>query len=842
MMLQLDQVRFGYEEQAPAVADVSLTVAPGEIVALIGGNGSGKSTVGRLAAGALLPDAGTVRVDGFDAHDVGARDEVRRRVGLIMQNPVDQIVSTVVADEVAFGPQNLGVRGDELRRRVRTALAAVGLADYEDRDVNALSGGEQQRLAIAGVLAMEPSYLVLDEAFSMVDSAERPALRRLMRHVVAKRNMGLLTITHDPLEALAATRVVVLEAGRTVWDGTPDELVGGERARLQGLLLESGYTRGLTAAFDAGYRLASGVEPEAVAAWLAGVGAAARRAVERALASERAAGASCDDVPALLRAEGVAAGYDARPVLRGADVALKAGRVALLAGASGSGKSTLATVLAGLREPQEGAVALVQPDEAPCGSHERPVAPGDVALAFQHPEGQLFLDSVEAELRFGPEHLGCAADEVERRAAHAAEALGIDASLLARDPFSLSGGQARRAALAAVLALDAPVVILDEPTAGLDAASRRRLHAVVRGLAREGRAVLVISHDLEEWLEVADELLLMEGGGVRTVLDGRPDRLEEAFARAGLAVPEAWRLRALMSAPPAGEGPVAEMFGEGAAGHASRGAEKLSEGPQREQRDLVPEEPRGRLDARVKIILLLVGIAGVFMTGNLAVLALWAVAAVALALRAGMGARALLRAVRPAAVLMAIIMVVNLVSCDGTADVALAGTWGLSIAGGLRAAVAVARIALMLVLSLMVTATTTPVAVADAVVRLGAPLARWGVPVEELGMVLSLALRFIPLVTEEVHRVELAQRSRGVQFDEGGLVARIQVWKTVLVPVMVGLFRRADRLGAAMDARCYHESRRAPRDPRPLARLDRLALAGGLAGIAALVAVSYLCS
>ena len=537
-MLQLDQVCFGYEGQGPAVTDVSLTVAPGEIVALIGGNGSGKSTVGRLAAGALMPDAGTVRVDGIDPHDVGARDEVRRRVGLIMQNPVDQIVSTVVADEVAFGPQNLGVRGDELRRRVHTALAAVGLADYEDRDVNALSGGEQQRLAIAGVLAMEPSYLVLDEAFSMVDSAERPALRRLMRHLVGKRNMGLMTITHDPLEALAATRVVVLEAGRTVWTGTPDELVGRERARFQALLLESGYARGLAAAFDAGYRLSSGVEPEAVAAWLWTAGVAAQQAVERAVAPERAAGAPCDDAPVLLRAEGVVAGYDARPVLRGADVALKAGRVALLAGASGSGKSTLATVLAGLREPQEGAVALACPGSAARGAQEGPVIPGDVALAFQHPEGQLFLDSVEAELRFGPEHLGCAAEEVDRRAAHEAEALGIDTSLLARDPFSLSGGQARRAALAAVLALDAPVVILDEPTAGLDAAGRSQMHALARACADDGRAIIVISHDLEEWMAEVDHVALLSDGRVAWMgTPGELSRDRDAFEAASMEPP-----------------------------------------------------------------------------------------------------------------------------------------------------------------------------------------------------------------------------------------------------------------------------------------------------------------
>ena len=179
-------------------------------------------------------------------------------------------------------------------------------------------------------------------------------------------------------------------------------------------------------------------------------------------------------------------------MLRDVSLALEAGTVTLMAGGSGAGKSTLATVLAGLAEPLAGSVAYA--------------GEGRPALAFQQPENQLFLESVEAELAFGPRQLGCDEAEVRRRVDEAAEALGLDGELLARDPFSLSGGQARRVALGCVLTLDASAVILDEPTSGLDAASRRSLHKVVRGLAHAGRAVLVISHDLEEWLGVADRV------------------------------------------------------------------------------------------------------------------------------------------------------------------------------------------------------------------------------------------------------------------------------------------------------------------------------------------------
>ena len=230
-MLEACGVSFSYGED-PVLQGASFSVAPGELVALVGGNGSGKSTLGRLLAGALLPEAGSVVCEGFDSSEPDSRPEVRRMVGLVVQNPADQLVSTVVADEVGFGPQNLGLSAFEVGVRVDAALETVGLAGCGTREVNALSGGEQQRLALAGVLAMEPAYLVLDETLSMVDSAERPQLRALVRRLARERGIGVVMVTHDPIEALGADRVVVLQEGRALWSGEPDTLVRNERELL----------------------------------------------------------------------------------------------------------------------------------------------------------------------------------------------------------------------------------------------------------------------------------------------------------------------------------------------------------------------------------------------------------------------------------------------------------------------------------------------------------------------------------------------------------------------------------------------------------------------------------
>ena len=226
-MIEVSAARVRYRDGEPAALDgIDLRIERGSVVALVGSNGSGKSTLAQLLCGMRLADEGSCTVDGIDpARGADDRREVRRAVGLVRQHPSDQIVSTVVADEVAFGPRNLGLGSDEVARRVEAALGAVGLDGFIDRDTGALSGGEQQLLALAGVLAMEPSYLVLDEASSMLDSTARPAFRALVRSLAAERGVGVIQVTHDPVEVLGSDRAVVLDAGRVVFDGEPSALL-----------------------------------------------------------------------------------------------------------------------------------------------------------------------------------------------------------------------------------------------------------------------------------------------------------------------------------------------------------------------------------------------------------------------------------------------------------------------------------------------------------------------------------------------------------------------------------------------------------------------------------------
>lgn len=551
-MLEASKVSVHYRGgDAAALDGVSLRVDAGEIVSLVGANGSGKSTLGALLCAMRLPDTGSVTVDGADpARSAADRREMRRRVGLVRQHPFDQLVSTVVFDEVAFGPRNLGLDRDAVRARVDRALARVGLDGLERRDTTALSGGEQQRLALAGVLAMEPSYIVLDEASSMLDASARPRCRALVAELAAS-DIGIVQITHDPLEILSSRRVVVLDTGRVAFEGTPLDLLFDHADLWDGTIVSHPAVEALRYACGRGFHPSGTPTPQAAVSWLLEGYRASR--IDRAdiahaltCCEGRVAGgvrrdACPENANPVIAIDGVSYSYDGRErVLRDVSLDLRAGEVALIAGTSGSGKSTLACIAAGLIASDAGTVAV-------CGAAPRP---GDVGMAFQRPEDQLFCESVADELAFAPRNLGCDGEEVAARVRRAAGFVGLDDALMDRYPFELSGGQARRVAVGSVLSLDAAAYILDEPTAGLDAAGRAHMHVLARSLADAGCAVAIISHDLEEWLGVVDRVVFVRDG--RIVWSGSAGSLHEdadAFDVAGLDAPLSFELaRALKDA------------------------------------------------------------------------------------------------------------------------------------------------------------------------------------------------------------------------------------------------------------------------------------------------------
>ena len=225
--IEFDRVCFSYDGKVDVLHDITFAVPEGQFVCLLGGNGSGKSTCVRMMNALLVPDGGQVRVFGMDTADKKQTRAVRQTCGMVFQNPDDQLVESVVADDVAFGPHNLGLPEDEVRARTDEALEAVGIAHLAQREVHTLSGGQKQRVAIAGILAMKPRIIVFDEAMSMLDPAGRMEFLRVIRKLHAS-GMSLVMVTHDMGLAAIAERALVFADGRIMADLPPEKLMADE--------------------------------------------------------------------------------------------------------------------------------------------------------------------------------------------------------------------------------------------------------------------------------------------------------------------------------------------------------------------------------------------------------------------------------------------------------------------------------------------------------------------------------------------------------------------------------------------------------------------------------------
>lgn len=226
-LIEIQNVSYAYEDAAAkALNNVSLTINDGEFVAVVGHNGSGKSTLAKHLNALLLPTEGKVLVDGMDTADEADTLSIRQRVGMVFQNPDNQLVTTIVEEDVAFGPENIGVPGNEIRTRVDRALAAVGMEKYAHSAPNMLSGGQKQRIAIAGMLAMQPKVLVLDEATAMLDPKGRRDIIDLVTKLHRENGITVVMITQYMEEAIGADRVAVMSGGELILEGTPKEVFG----------------------------------------------------------------------------------------------------------------------------------------------------------------------------------------------------------------------------------------------------------------------------------------------------------------------------------------------------------------------------------------------------------------------------------------------------------------------------------------------------------------------------------------------------------------------------------------------------------------------------------------
>jgi len=524
-LIKLQDVHFSYRapdtEPIAALAGIDLEIREGEFVALIGANGSGKSTLAKIFNALLVPDSGLALIAGLDTREKSSLPRIRTTIGMVFQRPQDQIVATTVGEDVAFGPGNMKLPQEEIRARVNFSLKETGLSSFRNRASYLLSAGETQRLALAGVLAMRPSCIIFDETTAMLDPAGRKMVLEQAERLHSSGHT-IIFITHLMEEAAQANRVIVLQDGKIVMEGAPPE-VFSRRSRLRKAGLD------LPPSAKAADSLKKFI-PDIPEFILTDFQLIANMPVY--------AGASFLPPEPLeekndhrmievinLSYEYMLGTPSTHPALKEVSMQANRGNVHGLVGPTGSGKTTLIQHLNGLLRPQSGTV-IVNGQNLSDPALDLKALRRSAGLAFQQPEDQIFEQYAGDEIAYAPKNLGMEgklADIVR----YAMETVGLDFETYKnRLTATLSSGEKRKVALASVLATRPEILLLDEPTAGLDPRSRSEIASHLQSLKDKGITMVISTHQYEETAGLMDRVSVLAGG--RSRMQGTPG---EVFTR-----------------------------------------------------------------------------------------------------------------------------------------------------------------------------------------------------------------------------------------------------------------------------------------------------------------------
>ncbi|WP_315576418.1 energy-coupling factor transporter ATPase [Oribacterium parvum] len=613
-------------ETLSALSALNFSIEEGSFVCILGHNGSGKSTLAKLFNALQLPTEGTVLVSGMDSREEKNIFPIRREVGMVFQNPDNQIIASVVEEDVGFGPENIGLPTDEIWQRVNNALSAVHMEAYRLKSPNHLSGGQKQRVAIAGTLAMEPKTIVLDEPTAMLDPSGRKEVLESVLELKRKKGISIILITHYMEEAVDADRILLMDSGKLVMDGSPREVFQNVerlkeyrmdvplitelahklqkkgfpiektilkkeeleeelfKLKEEGFSLQECVTKKDLPGLEDGssakensdaasvLQEISGKEQESKPEKEADIQEEAEVQKDEDIKDEKPeAGDYIVEVNHLsaIFQEGTAMESFA---LKDLSMKIRRGSLTAVIGHTGSGKSTLVQHLNGLIKAKSGEIFVSFRENPPLvksgksflffkgkktviekkgrlslseeGFDYRALR-FKVGLVFQYPEYQLFEETVLADVMFGPLNQGKTREDAEALAKDALASLGIGEELYGKSPFELSGGQKRKVAIAGVLAMGPELLILDEPTAGLDPAGRDELFEEIAGLRKNyAMTILLVSHSMDDVARYADEVLVLHQGELK--MEGTVEEVfskKEELETMGLGLPQ---IRALL--------------------------------------------------------------------------------------------------------------------------------------------------------------------------------------------------------------------------------------------------------------------------------------------------------
>lgn len=555
-------VTFVHAKGVIALDHVSFSIPAGKRTCIVGANGSGKSTVASILSGLSAPDEGTVTFLGTTVVNDGQVDfeaykAIRPQLGLVFQNPEDQIICSVVADDIAFGLENLQVPSDQITPLVEEQITLGTLTEFASENPQMLSGGQQQRVAISGALVMKPQILILDEPSAALDVVHRNNVMGLVEKLRAA-GKTIVHVTHFMDEVVSADHVIALDDGRVAFEGTPEALFK-QHELVECLHLEEPFAYQVAQALNnRGVVVCKSPSAQRMLDELTGLLATGSRGEKSGVAGS--CGAMAAGCGSVAESCGTAAYCDAtairnasesaavsvrdvtfsyqKPVLKNISVDVQKGSHVAVIGSTGSGKSTLARLICALDTPDTGSLFVTGLDTRQ--KQNRRKLHGIVGYVMQRPERQLFAQTVAEDVAFGPTNLGLSACDVISAVNAALELVGLSHKADA-SPFELSGGQQRLCALAGVIAMHPKVLVLDEPTSGLDPYYCSELRKIINSVLEDGCTVIELTHSMEDAAETDQIIVLHEGD---LVFSGSPHQTfthfsEAEFQELGLGIPHA---------------------------------------------------------------------------------------------------------------------------------------------------------------------------------------------------------------------------------------------------------------------------------------------------------------
>ena len=729
-LVVLKNICFSYDDGKTWTLDrLNLTIRSGERVAIVGKNGSGKSTLAKIIAGLAAPDSGYVELCGEKVFEnttayADAYRNARKFIGALFQSPEDQIVTTVTEDDVAFGLENLNVEQHKMRKLVNNALEAVHMQNHRLSNPSLMSGGQMQKVALAGSIAMQSKLLVLDEPTSMLDSKSRENVDTLFDDL-HKSGTSIVQITHRIDECQNADRILLLE------NGVLHEIC---LEKLESYFNNSKYSF-------------------------------SKKAQENInnYAKQSASISDSTHTNKAISISHLTVKYDDKSpaVINDYSLDVNEGEIVAIMGENGCGKSTLAKALCGLLKAESGSIIVEKiPVSGKTSKADRQNLRKTIGYVMQLPEQQLFANTVREDVAYGPKNFGLKGDALKERVDETLRLLNLE-DLAEKSPFSLSGGQQRLVAIAGVLAFKPRVLVLDEPTAGLDFEAASRLLQILCELNNQGVTIVVITHNIHEVKALGARLVTLKTKNSESLEDKKKSSQEKIKQ---------------------------ETITQ----------EKTS---QEKSASLLSS-----FDPRITLLSCFMLMLSAFSITHYTQLAVLAFATLCLIIAAKIPFIKLISSLHMLIAVFTFSGLLNILAVRTGKILCKLGPIIVTNDGIHCAILFATRFSLVIIIGAILVITISPTVLTEACTSLLSPLKTIGIPTQEISLIMSLALRFLPTLSNEAVEVAHAQTARGGSIRDGSICKRIHAISSLIVPAFAGVIRHSETLSLALDTRCYTPS------------------------------------